>query len=61
MIGKLQNYKSCRAAPTAYRLLKANDQLLPEGENLGLRVASCAGEALIRRWLTGSVVVILVR
>lgn len=34
------------AAPTAYRLLKANDQVLPEGENLGLRVASSAGEPL---------------
>lgn len=34
------------AAPTAYRLLKANDQALPEGESLGLRVASSAGEPL---------------
>lgn len=34
------------AAPTAYRVLKANDDVLPEGENLGLRVASSAGEAL---------------
>ncbi len=34
------------AAPTAYRLLKANDHVLPEGENLGLRVASSAGEPL---------------
>jgi acetyl-CoA synthetase len=34
------------AAPTAYRLLKANDHVLPEGENLGLRVCSSAGEAL---------------
>ena len=34
------------AAPTAYRLLKANDQVLPEGENLGLRVCSSAGEPL---------------
>lgn len=34
------------AAPTAYRVLKANDQVLPEGENLGLRVASSAGEPL---------------
>ena len=34
------------AAPTAYRLLKANDHVLPPGENLGLRVASSAGEPL---------------
>ncbi len=34
------------AAPTAYRLLKANDQVLPEGETLGLRVCSSAGEPL---------------
>lgn len=34
------------AAPTAYRLLKANDQVLPEGEALGLRVCSSAGEPL---------------
>lgn len=34
------------AAPTAYRMLKANDHVLPEGENLGLRVASSAGEPL---------------
>ncbi|MBP0048080.1 AMP-binding protein [Marinobacterium sp. AK62] len=34
------------AAPTAYRLLMANDQVLSEGESLGLRVASSAGEAL---------------
>lgn len=34
------------AAPTAYRLLKANDHILPQGENLGLRVASSAGEPL---------------
>ena len=43
------------AAPTAYRLLKANDQILPEGEKLGLRVASSAGEPLnpeVLNWVT---------
>lgn len=43
------------AAPTAYRLLKANDQVLPEGESLGLRVASSAGEPLnpeVISWVT---------
>ncbi|WP_166260474.1 AMP-binding protein [Marinobacter salicampi] len=42
------------AAPTAYRLLKANDDVLPEGENLGLRVASSAGEPLnpeVTNWI----------
>lgn len=34
------------AAPTAYRVLKANDEVLPPGENLGLRAASSAGEPL---------------
>lgn len=34
------------AAPTAYRLLMAHDKVLPEGETLGLRVASSAGEPL---------------
>lgn len=34
------------AAPTAYRLLMAHDGVLPEGESLGLRVASSAGEPL---------------
>lgn len=34
------------AAPTAYRLLMAHDGILPEGELLGLRVASSAGEPL---------------
>ncbi len=34
------------AAPTAYRLLMVNDHLLPEGESMGLRVASSAGEPL---------------
>ncbi|MBV0933740.1 AMP-binding protein [Marinobacterium weihaiense] len=34
------------AAPTAYRLLMANDQVLADGETLALRVASSAGEAL---------------
>ncbi len=34
------------AAPTAYRLLMAMDQVLPEGEDLGLRVANSAGEPL---------------
>jgi len=34
------------AAPTAYRLLMANDQVLGEGESLGLRLASSAGEPL---------------
>lgn len=34
------------AAPTAYRLLMAHDSVLPEGETLGLRVASSAGEPL---------------
>lgn len=34
------------AAPTAYRLLMANDHILAAGENLGLRVASSAGEPL---------------
>lgn len=34
------------AAPTAYRLLMAHDQVLAEGERLGLRVASSAGEPL---------------
>ena len=44
----IRKYKitNLAAAPTAYRLLKANDHVLPEGENLGLRVASSAGEAL---------------
>jgi acetyl-CoA synthetase len=44
----IRKYKitNLAAAPTAYRLLKANDQVLPEGENLGLRVASSAGEPL---------------
>jgi acetyl-CoA synthetase len=44
----IRKYKitNLAAAPTAYRLLKANDHLLPEGENLGLRVASSAGEPL---------------
>ena len=44
----LRKYKitNLAAAPTAFRLLKANDHVLPEGENLGLRVASSAGEAL---------------
>ena len=43
------------AAPTAYRLLKANDNILPEGESLGLRVASSAGEPLnpeVTSWVT---------
>ena len=34
------------AAPTAYRLLMANDQALADGEQLGLRLASSAGEPL---------------
>ncbi|MBR9828833.1 MAG: AMP-binding protein [Oceanospirillales bacterium] len=34
------------AAPTAYRLLMANDQLLTDSESLGLRIASSAGEPL---------------
>lgn len=34
------------AAPTAYRMLMANDDVLAEGESLGLRVASSAGEPL---------------
>ena len=34
------------AAPTAYRMLMANDNVLAEGECLGLRAASSAGEAL---------------
>eukprot|EP00747_Dinoflagellata_sp_TGD_P156683 gnl/TRDRNA2_/TRDRNA2_177680_c4_seq9.p2 gnl/TRDRNA2_/TRDRNA2_177680_c4~~gnl/TRDRNA2_/TRDRNA2_177680_c4_seq9.p2 ORF type:complete len:549 (-),score=77.32 gnl/TRDRNA2_/TRDRNA2_177680_c4_seq9:237-1883(-) len=44
----IRKYKitNLAAAPTAYRLLKANDHVLPEGENLGLRVASSAGEPL---------------
>ncbi|OEY65086.1 AMP-binding protein [Marinobacter sp. X15-166B] len=44
----IRKYKitNLAAAPTAYRLLKANDQVLPAGENLGLRVASSAGEPL---------------
>ncbi|GGE69026.1 AMP-binding protein [Streptosporangium jomthongense] len=44
----IRKYKitNLAAAPTAYRLLKANDHILPEGENLGLRVASSAGEPL---------------
>lgn len=44
----IRKYKitNLAAAPTAYRLLKANDSVLPEGENLGLRVASSAGEPL---------------
>ncbi|TPW22230.1 AMP-binding protein [Marinobacter nauticus] len=44
----IRKYKitNLAAAPTAYRLLKANDQVLPEGENLGLRVCSSAGEPL---------------
>jgi len=44
----IRKYKitNLAAAPTAYRLLKANDHVLPVGENLGLRVASSAGEPL---------------
>ncbi|MCG2582586.1 MAG: AMP-binding protein, partial [Marinobacter sp.] len=44
----IRKYKitNLAAAPTAYRLLKAHDHVLPEGENLGLRVASSAGEPL---------------
>ncbi|AZT83213.1 AMP-binding protein [Marinobacter sp. NP-4(2019)] len=44
----IRKYKitNLAAAPTAYRLLKANDHVLPQGENLGLRVASSAGEPL---------------
>ena len=44
----IRKYKitNLAAAPTAYRLLKANDDVLPEGEVLGLRVASSAGEPL---------------
>ncbi|SDW82757.1 AMP-binding enzyme [Marinobacter mobilis] len=44
----IRKYKitNLAAAPTAYRLLKANDHVLPTGENLGLRVASSAGEPL---------------
>lgn len=44
----IRKYKitNLAAAPTAYRMLKANDHVLPEGENLGLRVASSAGEPL---------------
>ncbi|MGF2686217.1 AMP-binding protein [Marinobacter sp. DUT-3] len=44
----IRKYKitNLAAAPTAYRLLKANDHVLPAGENLGLRVASSAGEPL---------------
>ena len=44
----IRKYKitNLAAAPTADRLLKANDHVLPEGENLGLRVASSAGEPL---------------
>jgi len=34
------------AAPTAYRMLMANDHVLNEGDQLGLRVASSAGEPL---------------
>ncbi len=34
------------AAPTAYRMLMANDDVLAENESLGLRVASSAGEPL---------------
>lgn len=40
------NITNLAAAPTAYRLLMANDHLLPQGESMGLRVASSAGEPL---------------
>lgn len=40
------NITNLAAAPTAYRLLMAHDGLLPEGEQLGLRVANSAGEPL---------------
>ncbi|WP_010322817.1 AMP-binding protein [Marinobacterium stanieri] len=42
------------AAPTAYRLLMANDHVLPEGESMGLRLASSAGEPLnpeVNNWV----------
>lgn len=44
----LRKYKitNLAAAPTAYRLLMANDQILSEGESFDLRVASSAGEPL---------------
>ncbi|WP_152206246.1 AMP-binding protein [Marinobacter changyiensis] len=53
----IRKYKitNLAAAPTAYRLLKANDDILPEGEILGLRVASSAGEPLnpeVTNWVT---------
>lgn len=53
----IRKYKitNLAAAPTAYRLLKANDEILPEGESLGLRVASSAGEPLnpeVTNWVT---------
>jgi acetyl-CoA synthetase len=53
----IRKYKitNLAAAPTAYRLLKANDDVLPEGEILGLRVASSAGEPLnpeVTNWIT---------
>jgi acetyl-CoA synthetase len=40
------NITNLAAAPTAYRMLMANDNVLAEGECLGLRAASSAGEAL---------------
>lgn len=44
----LRKYKitNLAAAPTAYRLLMANDNVLAEGESFDLRVASSAGEPL---------------
>lgn len=53
----IRKYKitNLAAAPTAYRLLKANDDILPEGEVLGLRVASSAGEPLnpeVTNWVS---------
>lgn len=40
------NITNLAAAPTAYRMLMANDNVLADGECLGLRAASSAGEAL---------------
>jgi len=44
----LRKYKitNLAAAPTAYRLLMANDHILSDDESFGLRVASSAGEPL---------------
>ncbi|GAB2598172.1 AMP-binding protein [Nitrincola alkalisediminis] len=44
----IQKYQitNLAAAPTAYRLLMANDHLLAQDQSLGIRVASSAGEPL---------------